>query len=115
VGDGAVLTTQVQLGGHAEVGAGATLGAGVMVHQWTRIGRWAMVGATSALNRDVLPFSLARGLCTVDFSWPSFIERGIEQFTGYGRRSKVPHYAVIDAPSHSVYGGNILARSEDWW
>lgn len=61
------------------------------------------------------PFSLARGLCTVDFSWPSFIERGIEQFTGYGRRSKVPHYAVIDAPSHSVYGGNILARSEDWW
>lgn len=61
VGDGAVLTTQVQLGGHAEVGAGATLGAGVMVHQWTRIGRWAMVGATSALNQDVLPFALARG------------------------------------------------------
>ncbi len=61
VGDGAVLTTQVQLGGHVEVGAGATLGAGVMVHQWTRVGRWAMVGATSALNRDVLPFALARG------------------------------------------------------
>jgi len=61
------------------------------------------------------PFSLARGLCTVDFSWLSFIERGIEHFTGYGRRSKVPHYAVIHAPSHSVYGGNILARSEDWW
>lgn len=61
VGDGAVLTTLVQLGGHTEIGSGATLGAGVMVHQWTRVGRWAMVGATSALNADVVPFALARG------------------------------------------------------
>jgi len=61
------------------------------------------------------PFALARGLCTVDFSWPSFIERGIDLFTGYGRRSRVPRYPVIPAPSHSTYGGNILARSEDWW
>lgn len=61
VGDGAVLTTQVQLGGHVEIGAGAVLGAGVMMHQWTRVGRWAMVGATSASNTDLLPFALSRG------------------------------------------------------
>lgn len=61
VGDGAVLTTHVQLGGHVEIGAGAVLGAGVMMHQWTRVGRWAMVGATSAANADLLPFALARG------------------------------------------------------
>ena len=61
VGDGAVLTTQVQLGGHVEIGDGAMLGAGVMMHQWTRVGRWAMVGATSASNTDLLPFALSRG------------------------------------------------------
>jgi len=59
------------------------------------------------------PFSLARGLCTVDPSWPTFVEKAIELFSGYGRRSKVPTYRVITAPSNSVYGGNILARSED--
>lgn len=61
------------------------------------------------------PFSLARGLCTVDFSWPSFIERGVELLSGYGRRSRIPRYTVIPAPSHSMYGGTILARNEDWW
>lgn len=61
------------------------------------------------------PFSLARGLCTVDLSWPSFTERAIELFTGYGRRNKVARYVVVPAPSDSMYGGNILARSEDWW
>ena len=61
------------------------------------------------------PFSLARGLCTVDFSWPSYIERGVELLSGFGRRSRIPRYTVIPAPSHSVFGGNILARSEDWW
>ena len=61
VGRGVVLTTTVQLGGHAEVHDYATLGAGAMVHQFTRVGAYAMVGAASAVNRDVLPFALARG------------------------------------------------------
>lgn len=61
VGRGVVLTTTTQLGGHVEVGDHATLGAGVMVHQFVRIGAHAMVGATSGANRDLLPFTLARG------------------------------------------------------
>lgn len=61
VGPGVVLTTTVQLGGHAEVGAHAVLGAGAMVHQFTRIGAYAMFGAASGTNRDVLPFTMARG------------------------------------------------------
>ncbi len=61
------------------------------------------------------PFSLARGLCTVDPSWNTLVERAIELFTGYGRRSRKAVHRVIDAPSESVYGGNILGRSQDWW
>lgn len=61
VGGGCVLTTQVQLGGHVTVGEFATLGSSAMVHQHTRVGAYAMVGAGSAANRDVLPYSLARG------------------------------------------------------
>lgn len=61
VGGGCVLTTQVQLGGHVTVGEFATLGSSAMVHQHARVGPFAMVGAGSAANRDVLPYSLARG------------------------------------------------------
>lgn len=61
------------------------------------------------------PFSLARGLCTVDPSWNSLVERAIELFTGFGRRNREVVHRVIDAPSESVYGGNILGRNEEWW
>lgn len=61
VGAGVVLTTTVQLGGHSEVGDHAVLGAGAMVHQYTRIGAYAMFGANSGTNKDVLPFTMARG------------------------------------------------------
>lgn len=61
VGQGATLTNLVQLGGHVEIGDGAVLGAGAMVHQFGRIGRLAILGAGGRANRDVLPYSMARG------------------------------------------------------
>jgi DNA-binding LacI/PurR family transcriptional regulator len=61
------------------------------------------------------PFSLARGLCTVDPAWSALVERAIELFTGYGRRNRTVVHRVIEAPSESVYGGNILGRNEEWW
>lgn len=61
VGRACTITTSVQLGGHAQVGDHAVLGAGAMVHQFGRVGAYAMLGAASAANRDVLPFSMARG------------------------------------------------------
>jgi hypothetical protein len=51
----------------------------------------------------------------VDPSWNTLVERAIELFTGYGRRGRKAVHRVIDAPSESVYGGNILGRSQDWW
>lgn len=61
IGADVTITTLSQLGGHVQVGDYANLGSGTMVHQYVRIGEYAMVGATSGVNRDILPFSLARG------------------------------------------------------
>lgn len=61
VGRGVVLTNAVQLGGFARVDDEAVVGGGVLVHQYTRIGTLAMVGGGSHVNRDVLPYALARG------------------------------------------------------
>lgn len=61
VGRSCTLTTSVQLGGYAEVGDFAVVGAGSMMHQFGRVGEYAMFGAASAANRDILPFSTARG------------------------------------------------------
>lgn len=60
VGRDVVLTTHVQLGGHAEVFDHAMLGAGAMVHQFARVGAYAMLGAAAGANVDVLPFTMAR-------------------------------------------------------
>ena len=67
VGQKCVLTTSVQLGGHAEVGDYAVLGSSALLHQFCRVGAYAMYGAGSATNRDVLPFSLARGNLAVHY------------------------------------------------
>ncbi|ADI13451.1 acyl-(acyl-carrier-protein)--UDP-N-acetylglucosamine O-acyltransferase [Truepera radiovictrix DSM 17093] len=61
VGQGCVLTTQVQLGGHSEVGDFAVLGSAALLHQGCRVGAYAMYGAGSAANQDILPYSMARG------------------------------------------------------
>lgn len=61
VGRGCVLTTQVQLGGHSSVGDYAVLGSTAILHQHCRVGANSMFGAGSASNRDVLPYSMARG------------------------------------------------------
>jgi UDP-N-acetylglucosamine acyltransferase len=61
VGERCVLTNTVQLGGHVVVEDEAVLGANALVHQHCRIGRGAMFGAASGTNKDVLPFTMARG------------------------------------------------------
>lgn len=61
VGQSCVLTTQVQLGGHTQVGDYAVLGSAAILHQGCRVGAYAMFGAGSGSNRDILPFSMARG------------------------------------------------------
>lgn len=61
VGKEVTLATSVQLGGHCQVGDFAFVGSTAILHQFCRVGAYAMYGAGSASNRDILPFSLARG------------------------------------------------------
>lgn len=61
VGRNVTLTTNVQLGGHCEVGDFAVIGSTAILHQFCRVGAYAMYGAGSASNRDILPYSMARG------------------------------------------------------
>jgi UDP-N-acetylglucosamine acyltransferase len=61
VGAHCVLTNLSQLGGHVVVEDEAVLGAGALIHQSCRIGRGAMFGAASGTNKDILPFTMARG------------------------------------------------------
>jgi UDP-N-acetylglucosamine acyltransferase len=61
VGDGCVITSGVQLGGHVEVGDRANIGGLTGIHQFCRVGTLAMVGACSYANKDVPPYMLAAG------------------------------------------------------
>jgi UDP-N-acetylglucosamine acyltransferase len=61
LGDGVILTNNVNLGGHVEVGDDCMLGGGAGVHQFVRIGAQAMVSAHALLRKDALPFTLVGG------------------------------------------------------
>jgi UDP-N-acetylglucosamine acyltransferase len=61
VGEGAVLSAGVSLGGHVTVGAGANIGLNASVHQRRIVGPGAMVGMGTALTCDVPPFGLVYG------------------------------------------------------
>ncbi|MBK9576209.1 MAG: GntR family transcriptional regulator [Fibrobacterota bacterium] len=61
------------------------------------------------------PFSLARGLSTVDPGWRNLVDQAIALFTRSPSPSEPSAPLIIAAPSESVYGGNILARRQDWF
>lgn len=57
VGNSAVLSNAVTLGGHVRVSDWAVIGASTGVHQFCRVGRHAFIGGYSVVTQDVLPFS----------------------------------------------------------
>lgn len=61
IGNNTIIASGTQLGGYVEVGDFANIGGLSGVHQFCRIGRHSMLGAKSYLNKDLLPFFLARG------------------------------------------------------
>ena len=61
IGDKVIMANQATLGGHVHVDNFAVLGGLSAVHQFCRIGKLAMIGGLSAVENDVIPFSLALG------------------------------------------------------
>mgnify|MGYP003615546764 CR=1 FL=1 len=61
VGDNCILANGATLAGHVEVEEYAVVGGLTPIHQFVRIGRHSMVGGASAVNQDVVPYTLAEG------------------------------------------------------
>ena len=59
--DNVIFANQATLGGHVHVESNAVIGGISAVHQFCRIGRLAMIGGMSAVENDVIPYSLAIG------------------------------------------------------
>ena len=59
--DNVIFANQATLGGHVYVESNAVIGGISAVHQFCRIGKLAMIGGMSAVEHDVIPFSLAIG------------------------------------------------------
>ncbi len=61
IGSNTIISSGAQLGGYVEVDNFVNIGGLAGIHQFCRIGRYAMLGAKSYLNKDILPYLLARG------------------------------------------------------
>tara|TARA_Y100000816_G_scaffold26165_1_gene16793 strand:+ start:15111 stop:15890 length:780 start_codon:yes stop_codon:yes gene_type:complete len=56
-----IFANQVTLGGHVYVESKAVIGGISAVHQFCKIGSLSMIGGMSAVENDVIPYSLALG------------------------------------------------------
>jgi len=61
VGDHAIFANNAALGGHAKIGNHVMMGGFATVQQWCRVGDHAMVASQTAVDSDVIPFSIAVG------------------------------------------------------
>jgi UDP-N-acetylglucosamine acyltransferase len=83
VGDHVILTNGSMLGGHSQIGEYVILGGMVGVQQRNRVGAHAFVGALTAVTRDVIPFSMARGrhVCLAGINVVGLRRRGYDKPT----------------------------------
>ncbi len=61
IGNKVVFANQATLGGHVHVDDYAVIGGLSAIHQFCKIGTLAMIGGMSAVENDVIPYSLAIG------------------------------------------------------
>jgi UDP-N-acetylglucosamine acyltransferase len=61
IGNHNVLANLLQLAGHVTIEDRVTVGGVSAVSQFVRLGRNSFIAGASAVNKDVLPFSIAQG------------------------------------------------------
>jgi UDP-N-acetylglucosamine acyltransferase len=62
VGDNVILANSVNLAGHATIEDFAIIGGLTPVHQFVRVGCHCMIGGSSAVQKDVIPYTKAFGI-----------------------------------------------------
>jgi len=62
LGDGVVIANSCQFAGHVEVEDHVRIGGMCAIAQFVRIGRHAYIGGYSAINKDIIPFTIAQGI-----------------------------------------------------
>ncbi len=61
LGDRVILANGALLGGHVVVGDRAFISGNCVVHQFVRVGTLALMQGSSAISKDLPPFTVARG------------------------------------------------------
>lgn len=61
IGNHVVIANTCQFAGHVTVEDHAKIGGVCMFNQWVRVGKHSFVAGDSAVNKDILPFSIAQG------------------------------------------------------
>lgn len=61
VGNGVIMANSATLAGHVTVEDFAIIGGLTPVHQFSRVGCYCMIGGSSAVQKDVLPYTKAFG------------------------------------------------------
>jgi UDP-N-acetylglucosamine acyltransferase len=61
IGDQAVISNGVHMGGHVRIGPGAVVSGMTGIHQFVSVGAGSFIGGNLRVDKDVLPFSKALG------------------------------------------------------
>ena len=64
IGDNVILVNGVNLAGHVTIGNNAIIGGMSAVKQFIRIGNNAMIGGCTGVDRDIIPYGIARSVRT---------------------------------------------------
>ncbi len=60
-GNNIIVANSTQFAGHVEVQDHVTIGGHCSITQFMRFGRFSYIGASSSLNKDITPFTMAEG------------------------------------------------------
>ncbi len=108
-----IFANQVTLGGHVYVENYAVIGGISAVHQFCKIGSLAMIGGMSAVENDVIPYSLAignrakvTGINIIGLKRANFSKDQIREyshvvekiFTGKSIKSEIANFSEKNSP-----------------
>lgn len=62
IGDQNVIANTVNLAGHVTIENKVTVGGMAGISQFSRLGSYSFIGGYSAVNKDILPYSMASGI-----------------------------------------------------